>query len=172
MRFFGQYTTHDVEGSNRLKRLHNPVGPELWGAELDDGHILAPCDNFISDLSSSPRIFWAIYPPFYGEKAAFIHDWIRHVHVVTREELMIELKEWFDAMAWTDKQREEYVDWLKSITFKQWNELYYQLSILCGVRPTLARFTWAVLSVFAIVPWNSKPTYRTKIYREKKEVKI
>ena len=171
---FGEWTVHAVPGYPRMFRLHNPVGPDLWGADLDPGgnfgipHKVVPCDDFVHDLSSSPWFLWLIYPPTAGKLAATIHDWGYRAHKLSVDELLVELSAWFDSMGWDYVVRVRYIDWLRAVTREQWDYVYYVLSAYDVEGPKRRWMAWKTLRAVGGISWRLPSKSWTKVYREAK----
>lgn len=162
--FFGEFTLHDVAGSTKLFRLHNPIRPELWGAKAFDGIPIIPCDNFVTDLTSSG---WArgLYPATLGKRAAVIHDWGYRAHKVSYDELMLNMTPWFEHVSMCQKARVSYVKWLRALSRSEWDDLYVQLCVLDGVGPCRRAAARAVLAVMGFFTWRFPPRKHTEAFR-------
>lgn len=165
MNFFGEWSVHDYPDNKELWILHNPVSPWLWGVSLDDGQQVVPCDQFVFDMSST-RYIRVLWPQHWGRKASTHHDWGHHVHKTPVEELLIELKPWFDYMERTIQQRMDYIAWLKSRSQKDWDDDFYQLCELEKINKVLRWFGYRTLRLLGWIAWDSPRTGKTKAFRE------
>jgi hypothetical protein len=175
--FFGKFTSHDVEGNCLLEELHNPIDHyhDLWGVRINSAHgecvnyEIVPCDGFISDLSSAPRFLWMIYPPMFGKKAAFIHDWGYRAHKQQVAELYEELRIWFDFKRWTEEQRMVYIAWLQGLSKGFWDALYFVLTKSKDLPFWKRWLALKTLMVFGWYAWMKGATNRTKRHRERRK---
>lgn len=70
--------------------------------QLRDGRIVTIPEGFVWDLSSVPRVFWALFPPDGDfEFAAFIHDYLYITKIMTRKQADEEMFAWSKAVAGT-----------------------------------------------------------------------
>jgi hypothetical protein len=166
VKFFGKMYLTPVEGTKDLWQLFNPIGPNLFGVQLDDGHQVVPCDNFITDLSSDPFFLWAIYPPTYGRKGAVHHDWGYEAHKQTVEELLSQMECWFDSVGWAMGDRVEYVNWLRARTREEWDHDYYILTEYDSLGPWRRWTAWKLLRLFGGWAWDAPKAVFTQRFRE------
>jgi len=169
MNYFGTWYVTNHPTDKDLWILHNPVTGEIWGVRLDEGQQVVPCDKFVFDMAST-KLVRAIWPQHWARRASTHHDWGHHVHKTPEDELMIEMKEWFDSLGWNEDCRRAYIRWLKSRTQADWDRDFYILAQMDGVWKPLAWFGWKTLKLVGFIAWNRERTGNTQIYREQKEV--
>lgn len=67
--------------------------------QLRDGRIVTIPEGFVWDLSSVPRVFWALFPPDGDfEFAAFIHDFLYITKIMSRKRADVEMFAWSKAV--------------------------------------------------------------------------
>lgn len=169
MKFFGDWAVHDCPNDKDLWLLDNPVGPDVWGVLTDDGREVVPCDHFVFDLASTKKVR-LLWPQHWGRKAATYHDWGYRAHRVSFEELMIELKPWFEYKRWSTQQRVDYINWLRNRSRSEWDRDFYVLTGYEGICPLLRRAGYVVVSLLGGLHWNRDCGNRTRIYRETKSM--
>lgn len=74
--------------------------------QLRDGRIVTIPEGFVWDLSSVPRVFWALFPPDGGfEFAAFLHDYLYITKIMSRERADAEMFAWSKAVSGTENRK-------------------------------------------------------------------
>lgn len=170
MNFFGIWKVRDFPaelGNPKAKNLwilDNPVGPDMFGYWTDSGMPVIVPDRFVFDMSSS-GMARGMWPNHWGRKSATGHDFGYGAHKKTAEELMTELKAWFDFMAWPMDQRIHYVNWLRMRGRLAWDLDFYRGTAFEGINPALRWIAFKLLCAFGWLAWNTPSGNRTRQYR-------
>ena len=57
------------------------------------GRIIRPAHDFLTDLGSTPRILWALFPPHFLKPCVVCHDWDYDTQMVPRRQADVDLLE-------------------------------------------------------------------------------
>jgi len=157
---------------DRSRVLDTPLVIKWW-YEGNEEHAktFSVCVGFITDLASTPRLFWRIFPPFgLHEYAAIAHDFLYRKSIAgidkdMADQIFLALMNYKQVKKWRALTMYKMVSWFGKRNYHGWAATALLCIILSVSGCTFKRFPTSAGNAYSIA-WFSKQGMSAATYEQ------